>query len=132
MSGQTFNSRCSAISKELRSESPRKTPSLIATVFGDIVEAYGGEIWLGSLTRLLQPLGISERLVRTAVYRLSQDDSLESARVGRRSYYRLTAAARSRVDRFDRRIYYFNEPAWDGKWRLVFTGTRGVGTAARA
>ena len=127
-----FKTRCSAVVKALRSEPPSKTPSLIATVFGDIVEAHGGEIWLGSLTRLLQPLGISERLARTAVYRLSQDGSLESIKSGRRSYYRLTPSARLRVDRFDRRIYYFNEPEWDGEWRLVFTGFRGISAAQRA
>ncbi len=128
----SFKSRCNAIVNELRNEPPSKTPSLIATVFGDIVEAYGGEIWLGSLTRLLEPLGLSERLVRTAVYRLSQEGSLEAVKAGRRSYYRLTTSTRQRVDRFDRRIYYFNEPEWDGEWRLVFAGTRGVSTAQRA
>jgi len=124
--------RCNAIIKDLRSEPPSKTPSLIATVFGDIVEAYGGEIWLGSLTRLLAPLGISERLVRTAVYRLAQDGSLEGTRVGRRSYYQLTPSARKRVDRFDRRIYYFREPEWDGEWRLIFAGNKGIGAEQRA
>ena len=132
MSSNLFKRRRSAIIKQLRSEPPSKTPSLVATVFGDIVEAYGGEIWLGSLTRLLQPLGISERLVRTAVYRLTQDGSLEGNRVGRRSYYRLTSSARLRVDRFDRRIYYFSEPEWDGEWRLIFAGTRGVSAELRA
>ena len=132
MPRSSFEQRCSAIIKDLRSEPPSKTPSLIATVFGDVVEAYGGEIWLGSLTRLLEPLGISERLVRTAVYRLSQDGSLEGTKVGRRSYYRLTPSAQGRVDRFDRRIYYFSEPEWDGKWRLVFAGTKGITTDQRA
>lgn len=132
MSSLNFNSRCSALIWELRQETPSKTPSLIATVFGDIVETYGGEIWLGSLTRLLLPLGISERLVRTAVYRLSRDGSLLGDRVGRRSYYRLSSTALLRVKRFDRRIYYFNEPVWDGNWRLVFAGTKGVNSVQRA
>lgn len=118
--------------RELRRETPGKTPSLIATVFGDIVEAYGGEIWLGSLARLLQPLGISERLVRTSVYRMSRDGSLVGDSVGRRSYYRLSPSASQRVKRFDRRIYYFGAPAWDGHWRLVFAGTKGVDTGQRA
>jgi phenylacetic acid degradation operon negative regulatory protein len=118
--------------RNFRAEPPSKTPSLIATVFGDLVEAYGGEIWLGSLTRLLEPLGINERLVRTSVYRLSQDGSLEGTRIGRRSFYRLSDAARRRVARFDRRIYYFVEPEWDGEWRLLFAGTRGISSDQRA
>ena len=132
MPNHSFKTRCSTLIRDLNNEPPSKTPSLIATVFGDIVEAHGGEIWLGSLTRLLAPLGVSERLVRTAVYRLSQDGSLESIKTGRRSYYRLTASARLRVDRFDRRIYYFGEPEWDGDWRLVFAGTKGISAAQRA
>ena len=127
-----FQNRCRTLLRNFRNEPPSKTPSLIATVFGDLVEAHGGEIWLGSLTRLLQPLGISERLVRTAVYRLSQDGTLEGTRIGRRSFYRLSDTARRRVDHFDRRIYHFTEPEWDGEWRLLFAGTRGISAEQRA
>ena len=110
---------------------PSRTPSLLMTLFGDTVVAHGVEIWLGSLVRLLEPLGISERLVRTSVYRLAQDNWIEGVKSGRRSYYRLTASAKAEVLHTDRRIYYHSERQWDGQWRLVFTGTRGINTDQR-
>jgi phenylacetic acid degradation operon negative regulatory protein len=66
--------------------------SVIVTVFGDGVLPRGGGIWLGSLIGLLAPLGLNERLVRTAVFRLAQDDWLEAVAQGRRADYRLTTA----------------------------------------
>ncbi len=110
---------------------PSRTPSLLMTLFGDTVVAHGVEIWLGSLVRLLEPLGISERLVRTSVYRLAQDNWIEGVKSGRRSYYRLTASAKTKVLHSDRRIYYHSKRQWDGQWRLVFTGTRGISTDQR-
>lgn len=113
-------------------EVPRRTPSLIATLFGDVVEAHGGEISLGSLIRLAAPLGPNERLVRTSVYRLAQDGWITGTRRGRRSFYRLTDSARERVSGFDRRIYYLRRRHWDGHWRLLFTGTQGIDAEQRA
>ena len=63
--------------------------------------------------------GISERLVRTSVFRLAKDGWLESNQVGRRSYYSLTEEGRERFRAATHRIY--GEPAadWDGKWHLL-------------
>ena len=52
---------------------PLRTGSLIVTIFGDSVAPRGGVVSLGSLIGVLDPLGISHRLVRTAVYRLVQE-----------------------------------------------------------
>jgi phenylacetic acid degradation operon negative regulatory protein len=129
----------SALQKKIRSlingfqkEPPSRTPSLVATLFGDVVESHGREIWLGSLTELLAPLGVNERLARTAVYRLSQDKFIESTRIGRRSVYRLTAEARKKVSHYERLIYYPWDKPWDGDWTLVFTGTQGIKAPQRA
>jgi len=46
--------------------------SLIVTIFGDAVLPRGGRVWLGSLIRLLEPMQLNERLVRTSVFRLRQ------------------------------------------------------------
>ncbi len=131
MSGNSFQDLCRNFAHQVQANPPQRTPSLVATLFGDVVEAYGGEIWLGSLSRLLAPFGINERLVRTSVHRLSKEGVLTSIRQGRRSFYSLTPSARKRVSHFDRRIYYSSTSHWDGKWRLVFTGTRGVKTRHR-
>ena len=93
--------------------------SLLITLFCDVVIRHGGEIWLGSLIRSLAPLGISERLVRTAVFRLVQDNWLIARKEGRRSYYSLSPWGHKQYQRAARRIYSSERPGWDGIWTLV-------------
>ncbi len=93
--------------------------SLIITVFGDAIMPHGGSAWLGSLIRLVRPLGLSERMVRTAVFRLAKDDWLEALPIGRRSYYSMTESGRHRFEAAHRRIYQARRTAWDGVWHLV-------------
>ena len=93
--------------------------SLIITVFGDTVAPRGGSIWLGSLIRLMAPLGLSERLVRTGVYRLSREGWLASRSRGRKAFYHLTPSGIATFAEADRRIYAAAPPAWDGEWTLV-------------
>jgi phenylacetic acid degradation operon negative regulatory protein len=94
--------------------------ALVFTFFCDVVTQHGGEIWLGSIVRALEPLGINERLTRTAVFRLSQDGWLESRKQGRRSYYRLTGTGQHYYQRAADRIYANENPDWDGIWTLLF------------
>ena len=127
-----FRELCETAVAEARATPPARTPSLLATLFGDVVEAHGGEIWLGSLVRLMAPLGVGERLVRTAVSRLARDGFLSGTRSGRRSFYRVSEHARPKVERLERRIYHADAPPWNGDWRLVFTGTLGIEPPRRA
>lgn len=110
------------LSEITRTRSLRGT-SLVITVFGDSISPHGGSIWLGSLIEAMAPLGINERLVRTSVYRLVQEDWLDVTRIGRRSYYNLTEAGKRQFEKADRRIYSADRPDWDGEWTLVFFST---------
>ena len=94
--------------------------SLIVTLFGDAVWPRGGRIWLGSLIRLLEPLGLSERLVRTSVFRLVKDDWLVTHAQGRRSDYALSPSGIQRSEEAARHIYASFSPLWDRRWRFVF------------
>lgn len=93
--------------------------SLIITVYGDFIAPHGGTIWLGSLARLVEPLGLNERVVRTSVYRLSQEKWLSSQPFGRKSFYSLTASGRRRFELAYRRIYFEHRESWNGEWQLV-------------
>ncbi len=93
--------------------------SMVVTVFGDSVSQHGGWIWLGSLIEALGLMGYNERLVRTAVYRLVQQDWLQATKIGRRSYYCFTDTAKSHYEKAARRIYAPAYPEWDGTWTLV-------------
>ncbi len=98
-----------------------RAASLIITLFGDAVAPHGGRVWLGSLIQLLAPLGVSERLVRTSVYRLTQERWLRAETLGRRSDYTLTDFGRRQFEGAARHIYSAARPDWDGRWRLVLT-----------
>lgn len=93
--------------------------SLIITVFGDSVLPRGGRIWLGSLIRLLEPLELNERLVRTSVFRLVKEEWLRTETIGRRADYVLTESGRRRFEEASRHIYASHAPLWDRRWRLI-------------
>ena len=102
-----------------REKSRIQAGSLITTVFGDSILPRGGRVSLGSMIQLLQPLGVNERLVRTAVYRLVKEEWLDSEAFGRKTDYMLTPSGRSRFDEASRQIYAADIPGWDRRWRLI-------------
>ena len=106
------------IARQLRQDPPR-AKSLVMTVFGDAIAPRGGAVWLGSLITLLAPLGISERAVRTSVFRLVEEGWLEANRSGRRSQYRLSAQGEKRFLRAHQRVYSPPTRDWTGQWTLV-------------
>jgi len=93
--------------------------SLIMSVFGDAILPRGGRIWLGSLIRLLEPLELSERLIRTSVFRLAKEEWLRPEAIGRRADYVLTPSGRRRFEEASRHIYASHAPLWDRRWRLI-------------
>jgi len=118
------------IRAELRRHPPR-AKSLVVTVWGDAIAPHGGAVWLGSLIRLLAPLGLNERLVRTSVYRLAQEGWIEAKQAGRRSLYRLTAAGQQHFEHAYRRIYAPPPGDWDGTWEIVLARQAALGSAER-
>lgn len=93
--------------------------SLIVSVFGDALFPRGGGIWVGSLVKLLEPLALNERLVRTALFRLVKEDWLRPQVRGRRSNYFLSATGQHRIAEASRHIYASSDPVWDQRWRLI-------------
>jgi len=108
-----------------------KAKSLIVTVYGDAILPHGGTCWLGSLIRLVEPFGLGERIVRTSVFRLSKEEWLTSAQLGRRSYYSLTETGRQRFEAAHRRIYGAPLRSWDGEWTLVVANGAEIAGEAR-
>jgi phenylacetic acid degradation operon negative regulatory protein len=107
-----------AIKRLIKIERPR-AKSLVFTVFGDSITPHGGAVWLGQLVDLLAPFGVTERLVRSSVFRLVQDGWLEAHRHGRRSLYTFTPTGRLRFERAHQKVYSPPQLPWDGTWTLV-------------
>jgi len=96
---------------------PMRAGSFIVTVFGDVIAPRGGEVWIGTLIEFCAPFGISETLIRTAVSRLVSAEQLMGHRKGRRSFYRLTDAARLEYRQAADIIYGQPENL---PWRVLF------------
>ena len=110
----------------LLASDPPRHKSLVMTLCGDAIAPHGGAFWLGSMIELLGPLGVSDRLVRTSVFRLVQEGWLTASREGRRSRYALEPAALPRFERANRRIYSPPGLHWDGRWSFVLAPTSSI------
>ena len=108
-----------ALLRHLRAQRPLRGGSLIVTIFGDAIAPRGGAVTLGSLIRLAQPFGLTERLVRTSVARLAREDWLVARRDGRRAEYRLSAGGAARFSQATARIYAAAPHSWSGQWTLL-------------
>jgi phenylacetic acid degradation operon negative regulatory protein len=111
---------------------PPRAKSLVMTIFGDAIVPHGARLWLGSLIELVGPLGVTDRLVRTSVFRLVQDGWLVASREGRRSSYALKPEAQPRFARANRRIYAPPGLDWDGRWTLLLAPNGSIGASLRA
>lgn len=98
-----------------------RAKSLIVTIYGDAILTHGGAAWLGSLIKLVEPFGLSDRVVRTSVFRLAKDDWLTGTQIGRRSYYSITESGRHRMEAAHRRLYGPVHLTWNGEWCIVST-----------
>ncbi len=98
-----------------------RAKSLIVTVYGDAILPHGGTAWLSDLINMMKVFGIGERVVRTAVFRLTQDGILTARQIGRRSVYSLTESGRQDFDAAQKRIYAPARPqeAADTAWQIA-------------
>lgn len=122
MTTEPFQLATESLFQQFSETRPIHANSLILSIFGDSVCPHGDSIWLGSIIKLVEPLGINQRLVRTSVFRLTEKGILQSRQVGRRSFYSLTEKGYRQFSTAAARIYFDQHKAWDGKWRLVMTG----------
>jgi len=116
----------------IKSEKKIKPKSLISTIYGDLAEPFGGDVWVDILTELLEPIGINNRLVRTSLFRLVEEGWLQSTRQGRKSFYSLTSLGSSQTRLAERLIYYRQPRVWNGSWTLVFLVMKPVDVEARS
>lgn len=127
----SFHTLANQLIDQFSKARPIHANTLILSIYGDTICPRGDSIWLGSLIKLVEPLGISQRLVRTSVFRLSEKSILQSKQVGRRSYYSLTERAFRQFASASKRIYAAEPLEWDGQWLLVFTSLGGLSTDQR-
>ncbi|NKF23495.1 PaaX family transcriptional regulator [Solimonas marina] len=105
-----------------------KGKSLLVTLLGDALAPLQSDFWLGELITLAAPFGLNERLVRTTIFRLTDEGWLEAERDGRRSRYAITRTGLARIAQADHRIYAPAPKDWGGQWTLALPLRGGDGT----
>ncbi len=89
------------------------------TLFGEYIQHYGNEVWIGSLIQMMSHFGISESSIRGAALRMVQQEFFEVRKIGNNSYYSLTPKGmRTMMDGFTR-VYSLKNYKWDGHWRIL-------------
>ncbi|SDI41004.1 transcriptional regulator, PaaX family [Alteribacillus persepolensis] len=96
-----------------------KPRSLLFTLYGEYVQYYGGEAWVGSLIQFMKRFGISESSVRGAILRMVQKDLMQVRKIGNKSYYSFTAEGKRQIDDGVERVYSIRRSEWDGMWRIL-------------
>jgi phenylacetic acid degradation operon negative regulatory protein len=78
------------------------------------------------LIDLLAPFGINQRLVRTSVFRLVQEQWLQPRKIGRESSYQLTESGERRFALAYGKIYRRQTAEWNGRWTLIILPANGT------
>ncbi|TQS10681.1 PaaX family transcriptional regulator [Microbispora hainanensis] len=94
---------------------------LITTLLGDYWISRPEQLPSAALVRLTEEFGVSAVAARAALSRLTKRELLESSRIGRRTYYRLTDRAAAVLLEGRQRIMSFGlaQGAWDGTWAMA-------------
>jgi phenylacetic acid degradation operon negative regulatory protein len=122
MTGQStarFAAQTHALAARFGKQRPLRAGSLLVTILGDAIAPRGGMIALASLIELAEPFGLPERLVRTSIGRLANEDWVAAQRSGRSSYYSLTPNGKVRFAEATQRIYAAPPDSWNGQWTLI-------------
>jgi DNA-binding transcriptional regulator PaaX len=88
--------------------------SALFDVYGDHLRSRGDQAPVSALIRLLEPVGIAEPAVRTAISRMVVQGWLEPTRVAAAAGYRASPRAIQRLSDAAARIYRGAPEAWDG------------------
>ena len=118
-SNSAFVTRTNALVARFRRQRPLRGGSLLVTILGDAIAPRGGTIALSSLIKLAMPFGLTERLVRTSIGRLANEEWVSFERSGRASFYSLTSNGRARFAEATQRIYGAPPQDWDGLWTMA-------------
>lgn len=93
--------------------------SMLFTLYGDYAVHRGGEVWVGSLITIASQFGLSEQAVRSALSRMARSGWLRFRRVGKKSYYSLTARSKRLIEEGSSRIFRRRTGPWDGRWHIL-------------
>jgi phenylacetic acid degradation operon negative regulatory protein len=94
--------------------------AILLTLLGEFVLPEDGTAWTSAVLAVFERLGVAEKATRQALMRTSNAGWLRPEKIGRRTRWQLTPAAKDLLTSGAERIYSFG-PAqdWDNRWVLV-------------
>ena len=93
---------------------------MLLTLLGEFVLPGDGMAWTSAVLAAFERLGVAEKATRQALMRTSNAGLLKPDKIGRRTRWQLTPAARKLLTDGAERIYSFGPATdWDGQWVLV-------------
>jgi phenylacetic acid degradation operon negative regulatory protein len=92
---------------------------MVFTLYGDYIRYRGGEAWIGSLIRLLRPIGLSGQAVRSTLSRMARKGWLRSRTASRYSFYSLTPKSIRLLEEGAQHIFQPRADPWDGRWHVL-------------
>jgi phenylacetic acid degradation operon negative regulatory protein len=98
---------------------PIRAGSLIVTLFGDAIVPRGGHLALASLLEIMRAFRVSETLVRTAMSRLVAEALFERKKIGRNTFYALSASGQQAFVEAAKKIYGAPPGEWDQRFDIV-------------
>jgi phenylacetic acid degradation operon negative regulatory protein len=104
---------------QFHARTPIRAGSLIVTLFGDAIVPRGGRLALASLLEIMRAFRVSETLVRTAMSRLVAESLFERSKIGRNTFYALSASGEQAFAAAAEKIYSAPREDWDGRFDLV-------------
>lgn len=119
MTANTATRKLNTLLTSFERRRPMRAGSLIVTIYGDAIVPRGGSLWLGSLLDMMAGFGVEPGLVRTAISRLVTDGWFERTRLGKHSYYRLSAKRAADFASATTHIYRATDPTWSGEMDIA-------------
>jgi phenylacetic acid degradation operon negative regulatory protein len=104
---------------QFHARTPIRAGSLIVTLFGDAIVPRGGHLALASLLEIMRAFRVSETLVRTAMSRLVAESLFERSKIGRNTFYSLSASGEQAFAAAAEKIYSAPREDWEGRFDLV-------------
>src|SRR5215472_411968 len=93
---------------------------MLLSLLGEFVNPGEGMAWTSAVLAAFERLGVAEKATRQALMRTSNAGLLKPDKIGRRTRWQLTPAARKLLTDGAERIYSFGPATdWDGQWVLV-------------
>jgi phenylacetic acid degradation operon negative regulatory protein len=93
---------------------------MLLTLLGEFVLPADGMAWTSAVLAAFERLGVAEKAARQALMRTANAGWLRPEKIGRRTRWQLTPAARQLLTDGAERIYSFGPVQdWDGQWVLV-------------